>query len=220
MVKLLTVFALAAALLIAQAPGRKKRTVTDEEVMRVHKAAILIDTHNDAPMRVMHGWNIASTGTGGSTDLQRLRAGNVAAVSNHVDEARAWEMPQHKIDTPDVFGRFVSPDGLARAGEASGLEPVYEFPLRVAASLPILDLGSSKSHARAEFCGARDALEKHGALGSAGNCRVSIEHATEQRCAAAAAAANHDGRCWGYVVGSKALQQSPPITVAQKIKQE
>ena len=35
------------SLLSAQAPERKKRTVTAAEVARVHQSAILIDTHND-----------------------------------------------------------------------------------------------------------------------------------------------------------------------------
>ena len=41
--------ALAAAPLLAQAPGRQKLTVGDAEVRRVHRSAILIDTHNDIP---------------------------------------------------------------------------------------------------------------------------------------------------------------------------
>src|SRR5438067_2404233 len=45
--RMIPVAALAASLLAAQAPGRGKRTVTDAEVARVHKSAILIDTHND-----------------------------------------------------------------------------------------------------------------------------------------------------------------------------
>ena len=77
-----------------------------------------------------------------------------------MDEARAWEMPQHKIDTPDVFGRFVSPDGLARAGEASGLEPVYELALRVAVSLPILDLRSSSIRTRSPLENGRSASRR------------------------------------------------------------
>ena len=46
---------LGAGLLLAQAPGRKKRSVTDAEVMRVHRSAILIDTHNDIPTFTVDG---------------------------------------------------------------------------------------------------------------------------------------------------------------------
>jgi membrane dipeptidase len=52
--------ALAAATLLAQAPGRHKRTVTDAEVMRVHRSAILIDTHNDVTSATVAGSTSAS----------------------------------------------------------------------------------------------------------------------------------------------------------------
>jgi membrane dipeptidase len=56
------------------------KTVTDAEVDRVHRSAILIDTHNDVPMKVLRGYDIATPSPGGSTDLNRLKAGNVGAT--------------------------------------------------------------------------------------------------------------------------------------------
>lgn len=64
-------------LLAAFAPPR---TVTDAEVQQVHQGAILIDTHNDVPMKVLDGYDIAAPAPGGSTDLARLKAGGVGAV--------------------------------------------------------------------------------------------------------------------------------------------
>jgi membrane dipeptidase len=60
------------------------RSITDAEVMRVHRSALLIDTHNDVPWRVVDGFDIGAT-TGpsahtGHTDIARLKAGGVGAV--------------------------------------------------------------------------------------------------------------------------------------------
>jgi membrane dipeptidase len=46
----------------------------------IHRSAILIDTHNDVPMKVLKGYDIATPSPAGSTDLARLRAGGVDAV--------------------------------------------------------------------------------------------------------------------------------------------
>src|SRR5580692_11524407 len=51
-------FALFAAVAMAQTPGHKKRTVSDEEVMRVHRSTILIDTHNDVTSFTVNGMDI------------------------------------------------------------------------------------------------------------------------------------------------------------------
>lgn len=39
------------------------RTVTDAEVMRVHRAALLIDTHNDVTGRTVEGFDIGPRNT-------------------------------------------------------------------------------------------------------------------------------------------------------------
>jgi membrane dipeptidase len=68
-------------LLLLGALALTSRTdVTDAEVAQVQESVLLIDTHNDTPMKVMDGYDIATPRPGGSTDLQKLRAGNVAAV--------------------------------------------------------------------------------------------------------------------------------------------
>ena len=71
--------ALAAGVLLAQAPGRRKRTVTDAEVQRVHNSAILIDTHNDVPSAVISGLDIGKPNTNHMTDLPRMKKGGMGA---------------------------------------------------------------------------------------------------------------------------------------------
>ena len=56
------------------------RTVTDAEVMRVHRAAGLLDTHNDLPWRVAEGFDPGSRSGEWHTDLARLKAGGVVGV--------------------------------------------------------------------------------------------------------------------------------------------
>ena len=73
------VSAVAAGLVFAQAPGRQKRTVTDAEVERVHKSAILIDTHNDIPSDVVSGLDIGKPNTNHMTDLARMKKGGMGA---------------------------------------------------------------------------------------------------------------------------------------------
>ena len=51
------------------------RKVTDAEVMKVHKSAILIDTHNDVTSRTVAGFDIGEHSTEGHTDIPRLREG-------------------------------------------------------------------------------------------------------------------------------------------------
>ena len=71
--------ALAAATLLAQAPGRQKRTVNDAEVMRVHRSAILIDTHNDVPSATVAGLDLGKPNTDHMTDLPRMKNGGMGA---------------------------------------------------------------------------------------------------------------------------------------------
>jgi membrane dipeptidase len=54
--------------------------VTDAEVTRVHRSALLIDTHNDVPMKTVKGFDIGKASAKGSTDVPRMKAGNVGAT--------------------------------------------------------------------------------------------------------------------------------------------
>ena len=70
----------AALMILCVAIFGQKRTISDAEVQRVHKAALLIDTHNDVPWRVVDGFDIGSNTGTWHTDLPRLKAGRVGGV--------------------------------------------------------------------------------------------------------------------------------------------
>jgi len=74
-----TLFAALAGCLLAQPPGRQKRTVTDAEVMRVHRSAILIDTHNDVTSATVAGLDIGKPNTDHMTDIPRMKKGGMGA---------------------------------------------------------------------------------------------------------------------------------------------
>jgi len=74
-----TLFVLLAAPLLAQPPGRQKRTVTDAEVMRVHRSAILIDTHNDITSATVAGLDLGKPNTDHMTDIPRMKKGGMGA---------------------------------------------------------------------------------------------------------------------------------------------
>ena len=77
--RLLLIGALAPALVFAQAPGRQKRVVSDAEVLRVHKSAILIDTHNDVPSDTVAGLDLGRANSVTHTDIPRMRKGGMGA---------------------------------------------------------------------------------------------------------------------------------------------
>ena len=53
---------------------------SDAEVMKIHRSALLIDTHNDVTSRTVDGFDIGSRNPAGHTDIARLREGGVGAV--------------------------------------------------------------------------------------------------------------------------------------------
>jgi membrane dipeptidase len=98
--------ALAAATLLAQAPGRQKRTVSDAEVMRVHRSAILIDTHNDVTSATVAGLDIGKPNTNRMTDLPRMKKGGMGAqffavyvAASYVEGNHAANRTLQMIDT-------------------------------------------------------------------------------------------------------------------------
>ena len=98
--------AAAAATLLAQAPGRQKRTVSDAEVLRVHRSAILIDTHNDIPSATVAGLDIGKPNTDRMTDLPRMKKGGMGAqffavyvAAGYVEQNHAANRTLQMIDT-------------------------------------------------------------------------------------------------------------------------
>src|SRR6516162_8622198 len=77
--RMLLAAAAATAALFAQAPGRQKRTVTDAEVMQVHRSAILIDTHNDITSATVAGLDLEKPNTDHMTDIPRMKKGGMGA---------------------------------------------------------------------------------------------------------------------------------------------
>jgi len=57
----------------------QKTTWTDEEVMAVHRSALLIDGHNDVTSRTVRGWDIGSEKDAMHTSIAKLRAGGAGA---------------------------------------------------------------------------------------------------------------------------------------------
>ena len=92
---------LAAALAIVPAvllSYGQTRTVTDAEVMRVHRSTLLIDTHNDVPSRTVEGFDIGSHSGTGHTDIQRLKEGGVGAQFFAVYVAASYVNGNHSAD--------------------------------------------------------------------------------------------------------------------------
>jgi membrane dipeptidase len=96
---------LAASTAFAQAPGRQRRTVTDDEVARVHRSALLIDTHNDITSATVAGLDIGKPNDR-MTDLPRMKKGGMGAqffaayvASSYVEGNRAANRAMEMIDT-------------------------------------------------------------------------------------------------------------------------
>jgi membrane dipeptidase len=77
-IRLLLLLALA-VLTMLMLSAQVHNTVSDAEVMRVHRAAMLIDTHNDVPSFTVDGLDIGPRAAKGHTDIARLKEGGVAA---------------------------------------------------------------------------------------------------------------------------------------------
>src|SRR6266849_1704645 len=75
--------------LMAITAAAQPRNVSDAEVMRVHRSALLIDTHNDVPSRTVEGFDIGPRAPSGHTDIVRYKEGGVGAqfFAAYVDAA-------------------------------------------------------------------------------------------------------------------------------------
>jgi membrane dipeptidase len=108
------------------------RTITDAEVMRVHRSTLLIDTHNDVPSRTVEGFDIGSrTGTG-HTDIARLKEGGVGAqffavyvAASYVTGNRSANRTLQMIDTVrhDIVDRY--PNDFMLATSAQDIEEAH-----------------------------------------------------------------------------------------------
>lgn len=64
---------LAALALLTTIPAFSQHKVSDAEVDRITREAILIDTHNDVTSKTVTGYDIATPNKGGQTDLPRMK---------------------------------------------------------------------------------------------------------------------------------------------------
>ena len=125
--------ALAAATLLAQAPGRQKRTVGDAEVMRVHRSAILIDTHNDVPSATVAGLDLGKPNTDHMTDLPRMKNGGMGAqffaayvAPKYVEGNHSANRALQMIDTVrhDIIEKY--PNDFLLATTAAGIRRAHK----------------------------------------------------------------------------------------------
>src|SRR6185312_2524183 len=123
---------LVTVLFAADQSKTQTRTVSDAEVMRVHRSTLLIDTHNDVPSRTVEGFDIGSrTGTG-HTDIARLKAGGVGAqffavyvAASYVNGNRSANRTLQMIDTVrhDIIARY--PNDFVLATSAKDIEEAH-----------------------------------------------------------------------------------------------
>ncbi len=117
-------------LLMASAQTRQ---ITDSEVMKVHRSALLIDSHNDVTSKTVRGFDIGKLSKEGHTDIPRLKAGGVGAqffaiyvaahfAKNGTSANRALQM----IDTVrhDVIERY--PNDFVPALTADDIEAAHK----------------------------------------------------------------------------------------------
>lgn len=83
-----------------------QKTVSDAEVRKVHRSALLIDTHNDVTSRTVDGLDIGLRAKDTHTDLVRMKVGGQAAVifavyvsASYVEGNRSAHRTLQMIDT-------------------------------------------------------------------------------------------------------------------------
>ena len=119
-------------LLAASVAFAQTRTVTDAEVMKVHRSALLIDTHNDITSRTVEGFDIGPRNTSDKpthTDLVRMKEGSIGAqffavyvAANYVNGNHSANRTLQMIDTVrhDIIARY--PNDFAFATSAAEIE--------------------------------------------------------------------------------------------------
>src|SRR6478752_2533057 len=122
-------YLLVLAAITAVAADAQARTVSDAEVMRVHRSALLIDTHNDIPSRTVEGFDIGPRAPSGHTDIVRLKEGGVGAqffavyvAASYVEGNHSANRALQMIDTVrhDILGKY--PNDFAFATSAHDIE--------------------------------------------------------------------------------------------------
>src|SRR5580704_11017293 len=119
-----------ALLAIATAQTRK---ISDAEVQKAHKSALLIDTHNDITSRTVQGYDIGKAKDDGHANLSGLRGGGVGAqffavyvAADYVKGNRSAHRTLEMIDTVrhDIIGRY--PNDFVLATTADDIERIHK----------------------------------------------------------------------------------------------
>ncbi len=125
--------AFASTLAFAQAPGRQKRTVTDAEVQRVHKSALLIDAHNDVTSATVAGMDIGKPNPDHMTDIPRMKQGGMGAqifavyvAASYVEGNHAANRTLQMIDTVRHDIIAMHPNDLMFAGTADDIRRAHK----------------------------------------------------------------------------------------------
>lgn len=123
---------LCAPALLAQAGAAARRSVSDAEVERVHRSAILIDTHNDVTSFTVAGSDIGKADPKRHTDLPRMKKGGMAAqffavyvAASYVKGNRSAHRALEMIDTVkhDIVERY--PNDFQFATTAQGIRDAH-----------------------------------------------------------------------------------------------
>jgi len=123
---------LVTAVFAANQSKSQNKTISDAEVMRVHRSTLLIDTHNDVPSRTVEGFDIGSHTGAGHTDIARLKEGGVGAQFFAVYVAASYVNGNHSanrtlqmIDTVrhDIVERY--PNDFVLATSAKDIEEAH-----------------------------------------------------------------------------------------------
>src|SRR5579885_3631995 len=123
-------------LLVAAVAFGQSRIVTDAEVMKVHRSALLVDTHNDITSRTVDGFDIGPRNTSDKrthTDLVRMKEGNIGAqffavyvAGGYVNGNHSANRAMQMIDTVrhDIIERY--PNDFVFATSAADIEAAHK----------------------------------------------------------------------------------------------
>lgn len=100
---------------LASACFAQTKSVSDAEVQRVHRSAILIDTHNDITSRTVQGLELGKPSMQTHTDIPRMKAGGMGAqffavyvAGSYTEGNRSANRAMEMIDTVrhDIIGKY------------------------------------------------------------------------------------------------------------------
>ncbi len=109
------------------------RTPTDAEVQKIHKSALLIDTHNDITSRTVDGYDIGKATNDGHSNLSAFKEGGVGAQffavyvgASYVNGNHSAHRTLDMIDTVrhDIIARY--PNDFVFATTADDIERIHK----------------------------------------------------------------------------------------------